>query len=381
MIAPTTLALAVMRSPENRYGRALGHRSFHSTSARVAWTLLNSSTRDGSMESRPRIMFTSVGKNEMIAVITTFVVNPVPRVTIATGASATSGMLCRMIASGYSALRAGLTWTNQMDSATASAFPIANPVSACRTVGTVLSPIVLALSQNVRAMSVGEGMKYGFSPKIATAACQMHSTTRMTPTGSSHLVRAEPRPIRRPRSAGPWSTASRLAAGRAKDEGFTKAPPQPEELRHHPHCPGPRPGQVYFDALDDRSRTRAHDMNRVGEIHRLFDVVRDEQDRVLLFLPDPQQLIVQDLPLELVKRGERLVHEQDRRLDGERPRDRHPLAHAARQLGGPQPLPPGEADPGEQLAPTGAPLGRWLPDELGQQFHVVLDATPGPQRG
>ena len=49
-------------------------------------------------------------------------------------------------------------------------------------------------------------------------------------------------------------------------------------------------------------------------------------------LPDAQDLLVHALAGHLVERAERLVHEQDRRLEGERPGDGHALLHAARQL-------------------------------------------------
>ena len=48
---------------------------------------------------------------------------------------------------------------------------------------------------------------------------------------------------------------------------------------------------------------------------------------------DPQQLVLQPLAGHLVERAERLVHQQQRRVYGQRPRDRDPLLHAAGELG------------------------------------------------
>ena len=49
-------------------------------------------------------------------------------------------------------------------------------------------------------------------------------------------------------------------------------------------------------------------------------------------VPDPQQLEVHPLAGHLVERAERLVHQQDRRVEGERAGDRDALLHAAREL-------------------------------------------------
>ena len=46
-------------------------------------------------------------------------------------------------------------------------------------------------------------------------------------------------------------------------------------------------------------------------------------------LPDPPHLVLHDAPVLGVEGAERLVHEQDVGLDGERARDGGPLAHAA----------------------------------------------------
>ena len=47
---------------------------------------------------------------------------------------------------------------------------------------------------------------------------------------------------------------------------------------------------------------------------------------------DPQQLGLHVLAGHLVEGAERLVHQQQRRVGGERPGDGDPLLHAARQL-------------------------------------------------
>ncbi len=84
----------------------------------------------------------------------------------------------------------------------------------------------------------------------------------------------------------------------------------------------------------------------------LGDATRVQHDRPLAQLPDHAQVVgdeqqrhapvadqrpqqLQDLRLDRdVERGRRLVRDEQRRLAGERHRDHHALAHAARQLVG-----------------------------------------------
>ena len=74
-----------------------------------------------------------------------------------------------------------------------------------------------------------------------------------------------------------------------------------------------------------------HD-DAVGQQHGLFDVVGDEEDGPGgdgLLLPQLQQFAAQVLRGEHVERGERLVHEEDFRLDHQRAREADALLHAA----------------------------------------------------
>src|SRR4051812_49150317 len=85
------------------------------------------------------------------------------------------------------------------------------------------------------------------------------------------------------------------------------------------------------DLLHFRGRMCEHD-DAVGEIHRLVDVVGDEQDGDAVFLAHAQHEVLEVAAGLCVHRRERLVHEQDRGLIGERSRDRDALLHAAGQL-------------------------------------------------
>ncbi len=85
------------------------------------------------------------------------------------------------------------------------------------------------------------------------------------------------------------------------------------------------------DALDSR-RPRAHHDHAIGKLHGFVDIVRDEDDRLALRLPDAQQLAAHDQPGDGIERAERLVEKQHVGIDGERARDLHALLHAARKL-------------------------------------------------
>ncbi len=64
----------------------------------------------------------------------------------------------------------------------------------------------------------------------------------------------------------------------------------------------------------------------------------------LQLLLDLQHLVAEQQPRLLVERGERLVHQQDFRLGGERAGERHALAHAAGEFAGIAVLEAVEAD-------------------------------------
>jgi hypothetical protein len=60
--------------------------------------------------------------------------------------------------------------------------------------------------------------------------------------------------------------------------------------------------------------------------------VRDEDHRLLVALPEAQQLDLHQLAGLRVERAEGLVHEEDRRLDDQCPSEVRALAHSAREL-------------------------------------------------
>ena len=94
----------------------------------------------------------------------------------------------------------------------------------------------------------------------------------------------------------------------------------------------------------DAAGPRRHHRDAVGEIDRLLHVVGDEDHGLGRALPDAQQLGLHQAARLRVERAERLVHQQDVRIEGERARDRGALLHAAGELRGIAVLEAGEAD-------------------------------------
>ena len=95
-----------------------------------------------------------------------------------------------------------------------------------------------------------------------------------------------------------------------------------------------RPRDRHRDRRPERRRrTDRQRDDPVGEQQRLVDVVGDQHDRLLARLPDARDLVLQHGARQRVQRRQRLVHQQHLGIDGQRARERHALAHAARQLG------------------------------------------------
>jgi hypothetical protein len=75
-----------------------------------------------------------------------------------------------------------------------------------------------------------------------------------------------------------------------------------------------------------------HDDDAIGDLHGLFLVVRHENGRDVDLFVEPAEPRAELLPDTGVEGAERLVEEEDPRLDRERARERHALALAAGEL-------------------------------------------------
>ena len=97
-------------------------------------------------------------------------------------------------------------------------------------------------------------------------------------------------------------------------------------------------------------------------------------------LPQPQQIVVQRVPCDLVERRERLVEQQQIGFGDEGARDRDAHPHAARQLARIGVLEPGEADRAQRLGDPVA-LGRAdPPGDAERQLDIARDGAPRHQR-
>src|SRR5215510_9367913 len=82
----------------------------------------------------------------------------------------------------------------------------------------------------------------------------------------------------------------------------------------------------------DAPGMRRHHNHPVGEVDRLRHVVRHVDHGLAGLAPDVGEQALHGVAGERIERRERLVHEQDGRVVGERARDRDSLLHAAREV-------------------------------------------------
>ena len=105
----------------------------------------------------------------------------------------------------------------------------------------------------------------------------------------------------------------------------------------------------------------------------------DEQHGLAALLPDAQQLGLHDLAGLRVERGERLVHQQDFRIDRERAREVDALAHAAGKLARIVVLEAFEPDELEQVERALALRGADAAGDLGADQRIGEHGAPRQQ--
>ena len=91
-------------------------------------------------------------------------------------------------------------------------------------------------------------------------------------------------------------------------------------------------GQPVVDDVDEAAGPRRHHADAVGQHRRLVERMRDQQHGRAGLAPQPQQLVAHQQPGLLVERAERLVEQDQPRLQHQRAGDADALAHAAGQL-------------------------------------------------
>ena len=133
------------------------------------------------------------------------------------------------------------------------------------------------------------------------------------------------------------------------------------------------------ELVDDPARAAAEHDHPVAEPDRLAHVVRDEQHGEPALGADPVQLVVQQVAGHRVERAERLVHQQDLRVLGQRPGQRDPLPHAARQLVRPLVGEAAQVHQVQQVGGAAPPLGLGHPARAQRQLHVPGRGQPREQ--
>ena len=103
--------------------------------------------------------------------------------------------------------------------------------------------------------------------------------------------------------------------------------------------------------------------------------MRDEQDRRAQFARDPHQFELQFFASLRIERAERLVHQQQIGLDGERAREIAPLLHAARDLRRVEAAEIGQPDELEQVAdaPLHFCMRQMRPPAVARKLETVGD--------
>ena len=166
-----------------------------------------------------------------------------------------------------------------------------------------------------------------------------------------------------PVGGGRGGALEQRCSGEARDERIGRGG---DELRRRPALQDP--------AVHDHADV-------VGERGGVLEVVGDENRRQREL---PEQLVELDPHRRLgvrVERRERLVEQQDARLEGERPRERDPLALATRQLADAGRSEMGDSEPFEQVghrrSATGAEADVREHVEVGEE-RVLLEEVSHP---
>ena len=105
-----------------------------------------------------------------------------------------------------------------------------------------------------------------------------------------------------------------------------------------------------------------------------------EHDGLSGALPDFQQHRVHASARERIERGERLIHQEDRGLDRERPGNLQALAHAARELRRKLVAVPIKVDHAQIVVDDSRPLRFRHLTHAQAEPDVLLDIEPGKQR-
>ena len=133
-----------------------------------------------------------------------------------------------------------------------------------------------------------------------------------------------------PPGGSPFSGSSSISSRRRRARRFRpRSAPTKRATKSSAGCARIRSGVSYWPSV----AALAQDRDPVAELDRLVDVVRDEDHRLAHLLVQAQELELEAVARDRVERAERLVHQHQRRVDGERAGEADALSLAARELG------------------------------------------------
>ena len=246
-------------------------------------------------------------------------------------------------------------------------------------------------SQNAWAMSEGFGSRNVWTSNSVVRPCQSPMPTRKTAIAGTQSRSRVPISRVKPDGIGSTTVLLRRAPPPRRSGRRSVAVAGRERLAHRGDeleepgvlarlaAAGLR--QVDVDRRGDPARPRGHHDDARREEHRLGDRVRHEDDRRARLLPDAQELHVDPLAGHLVEGAERLVHEQQRRVERECACDRDALLHAARELPRAARLEAGQLDELEHLPDALLPLRPVPAEQLEGERDVPLHGAPVVEHG
>jgi hypothetical protein len=126
--------------------------------------------------------------------------------------------------------------------------------------------------------------------------------------------------------------------------------------------------------------TMVHDGNAIGQRRRLLLIVRHVKDRRTDLAMELAQFLLHFLPQVLVKRSERLVHEQQWRVVNDGPRQCHALLLPARKLGRHAFTKTAQPDHVQHARNASGDLTPWQPAHLKRKGDILRDRHVGKQR-
>ena len=122
-----------------------------------------------------------------------------------------------------------------------------------------------------------------------------------------------------------------------------------------------------------------HDRNAASQLERFVQIMADKYNGLVQLVLQFQQLVLKALADQRVQRREGFIHQQDIGVHRQRPRQAHPLLHAAAQLIGLFVAPLGQAHQFELLIHQSAPFLFRAALHLQAEADVFAHRQPGHQ--